>query len=154
MSALLEARRLLETVTPLRTDCGRLCDCACCQGDEEEGMLLFPGEGMLYAGCGFGRILEAPFELESDGLFVCRTWCPRQDRPLACRLFPLFLRHPYTAPELILDPRSRSICPLYRSGTQGLQPAFLEAARAAYALLLEDEACRRFLIALDRELQL
>ena len=42
------ARNLLETLTPLKTDCGRLCQGACCQGDEQTGMLLFPGEEAFY----------------------------------------------------------------------------------------------------------
>ena len=28
------ARELLESLTPLKTDCGRLCEGACCKGDE------------------------------------------------------------------------------------------------------------------------
>ena len=31
--AVLAARELLESLTPLKTDCGRLCQGACCQGD-------------------------------------------------------------------------------------------------------------------------
>ena len=51
LEAVLEARRLLECVTPLKTDCGRACGGACCQPDEDGqgGMLLFPGEEALYA---------------------------------------------------------------------------------------------------------
>ena len=29
------ARALLQNLTPLKTDCGRLCQGACCQGDEQ-----------------------------------------------------------------------------------------------------------------------
>ena len=41
-----EARALLENLTPLRTDCGKVCGSACCKSldAEETGMLLFPGE--------------------------------------------------------------------------------------------------------------
>ena len=48
--ALVWARKRLEEVTPLKSDCGRVCGAACCrpvQG-EETGMLLFPGEEAFY----------------------------------------------------------------------------------------------------------
>ena len=61
--AVLAARTLLGPLTPLQSDCGRLCGGACCQGDEQTGMLLFPGEDALYAGCDFARVLRAGFSL-------------------------------------------------------------------------------------------
>ena len=41
-----QARALLETLTPLKRDCGRLCGARCCRSleGEETGMVLFPGE--------------------------------------------------------------------------------------------------------------
>ncbi len=47
LSAVLSARAALSDLTPLLTDCGRLCGVACCKGDEQTGMLLFPGEEAL-----------------------------------------------------------------------------------------------------------
>ena len=85
-----EARAILENVTPLKKNCGRLCDAACCQSDEsgENGMLLFP-----YEECFYEKPIEGfPFHLaEDDTLFkggkrlVCEGVCPREHRPLACR---------------------------------------------------------------------
>lgn len=51
LKALEAARGALETLTPLKRDCGRLCGGACCQPDEtgENGMLLFPFEDSYYA---------------------------------------------------------------------------------------------------------
>ena len=49
LSAVLSARAALSDLTPLLTDCGRLCGFACCKGDEQTGMLLFPGEEALCA---------------------------------------------------------------------------------------------------------
>jgi len=93
LSAVLAAREQLKTLTPLKTDCGRLCAGACCQGDEQTGMLLFPGEEALYEGCTFGRVIDGEFSLggAQAKLFVCCGTCDRDNRPLACRLFPLFL---------------------------------------------------------------
>ena len=47
--ALFAARKILEEVTPLKADCGRVCGAACCASleGEETGMLLFPGEEAL-----------------------------------------------------------------------------------------------------------
>ena len=47
--SLVAARKLLEVITPLQTDCGLVCGGACCQTHpgEETGMLLFPGEAAL-----------------------------------------------------------------------------------------------------------
>lgn len=63
LSAVLSARAALSDLTPLLTDCGRLCGFACCKGDEQTGMLLFPGEEALFAPCAFGRVIPAHFEL-------------------------------------------------------------------------------------------
>ncbi len=47
--SLVAARKLLEEITPLQTDCGLVCGGACCQTHpgEETGMLLFPGEAEM-----------------------------------------------------------------------------------------------------------
>lgn len=157
LCAVRAARALLASVTPLKTDCGRLCGGACCQGDEETGMLLFPGEEALYAGCTFGRVLPADFSLggHAASLFVCRGSCPRESRPLACRLFPLFLTFSGGGVSRIrLDTRARFLCPLCDYGLQALDPAFVSAARRAYDVLLENEASKAYLLALDASLRL
>lgn len=156
-SAVLDARALLSDLTPLKTDCGRLCAGACCRGDEATGMLLFPGEEALYAACDFAQIVPADYELGGRRalLLVCRGHCPRGERPLACRLFPLFLRFgPDGQPRVRMDARARAVCPLTDYGLSALDPAFVSAARAAYDLLLADEACARFLRDLCRAYEL
>ena len=35
LDAVIQARKLLDSVTPLKTDCGRTCGGACCQPDED-----------------------------------------------------------------------------------------------------------------------
>lgn len=148
----LAARALLENVTPLKTDCGRLCAAACCQGDEATGMLLFPGEETLFAGCTFGKIIPAEFTLGDRPvhLFVCFGSCERANRPLACRLFPLFLSFKADgSTKLRMDTRARAVCPLTDYGIKALDPEFKQAARKAYDLLLEDEACAAYLKELD-----
>jgi len=40
-----KAKSIIGELTPLKGhDCGQLCSAACCKGDEQTGMLLFPGE--------------------------------------------------------------------------------------------------------------
>lgn len=156
-AAVLTARTLLSGLTPLKTDCGRLCGGACCQGDEATGMLLFPGEEALYANSAFARVLPAGFSLggQDVSLLVCQGRCERENRPLACRLFPLFLRFREDgSTRVVLDRRARALCPLTGYGLSALDSAFLDAARTAYDLLLADPVCAAYLRDLDRAFRL
>ncbi len=156
-AAVLSARALLSGLTPLKADCGRLCGGACCQGDEATGMLLFPGEEALYAHCAFAHVLPAGFSLGRQGvsLLVCQGRCERENRPLACRLFPLFLRFREDgSTRVVMDRRARALCPLTGYGLSALDSAFLDAARTAYDLLLADPACAAYLRDLDQAFRL
>lgn len=134
---------MLEAVTPLKSNCGRICGAACCQPDEsgENGMLLFPYEDELYK-----KPVEGfPFHLaDDDTLFkggkrlVCEGECPREHRPLACRMFPLRVHlqaddageHVHAVAEL--DPRAWCVCPLLeQGGLRAMSLAFIEAVQAA-----------------------
>ena len=157
LSAVLSARAALSDLTPLLTDCGRLCGFACCKGDEQTGMLLFPGEEALFAPCAFGRVIPAHFELAGRPahLFVCNGTCSRENRPLACRLFPLFLHFKKDgSPHVQLDVRAKAVCPLCDYGVIGLRTEFVAAAKTAYAALMEDDECAAFLRALDEAFSL
>ena len=157
LSAVLHARELLKDLTPLKTDCGKLCAHACCAGDSETGMLLFPGEDKLFESCDFSRVIPADFSLgdQPAKLFVCSGRCERENRPLACRLFPLFLAFLKNGGTKVrIDDRARAVCPLCDYGTAGLDADFLAAAREAYDVLLEDDACRAYLHDLYRAFRL
>ncbi len=147
------ARALLMTATPLHGDCGRVCGATCCEGGDSDGMLLFPREEALYEDCAFGRTRRLPFALggQPARLFVCRGTCPREARPLACRIFPArFLPDG----DIAMDTRARGLCPIYASGLTGLAPSFREAARKAAGLLARDAECRAFLESLEAEFRL
>ena len=153
ITAVASARELLKTLTPLKTDCGRLCQGACCQGDAGTGMLLFPGEDALYENCDFARITDADFALggKTAKLFVCEGRCPRDERPLACRLFPLFLAFLKSGKTKVrMDTRAAHVCPLHDYGVVGLDEAFVAAARRAYDMLLENPECESYLRDLHR----
>ncbi len=157
LSAVLAARELLISLTPLKTDCGSLCAHACCTGDETTGMLLFPGEETLYENCTFGKVLSADFSLgnQQAKLFVCSGRCKRDSRPLACRLFPLFLAFLKNGGTKVrIDDRARAVCPLCDYGITGLDAEFVTAARQAYDILLEDEDCQAYLRDLHRAYKL
>ena len=66
IDTLITARELLRDLTPLKTNCGRICGGACCEPDPEEegenGMLLFPHEAELYK----NEIEGFPFHLADD----------------------------------------------------------------------------------------
>ena len=141
--ALVRARTLLAGATPLTNDCGRLCGAACCQTDEtgENGMLLWPYEERLYQ-----KPIEGfPFRLTEDERWykggkrlVCEGHCPREHRPLACRVFPLRMRLTPGDAEgedrvtAEIDPRAWATCPLPEAGgMRAVSGAFIEAVEAA-----------------------
>ena len=120
-------------------------------------MLLFPGEEAFYEGCAFARIIPAGFALGGGDvqLFVCNGTCERGNRPLACRLFPLFLTFKEDGvTKLRLDRRAKAVCPLTDYGIKSLDPDFKQAARKAYDLLLEDARCAAYLKELDAAFKL
>ncbi len=147
LEAVIRAREMLSDVTPLKTDCGRVCGGACCQSDEDGqgGMLLFPGEERLYDPLPPGWRLE-----RDDGvcpgalLLICDGACDRGLRPLSCRLFPLLP----TPKGCRMDRRAWAVCPLMESGKQGLNPAFVHAVKAAGQILYACPEHEAFLSAL------
>ncbi len=128
---------ILGDLTPLKTDCGKLCGAACCKGDEKTGMRLFPNE-------------ETPFNvIDGEGvrLCVCGGSCDRQSRPLSCRIFPLF---PVILPNgrisAEIDARALRLCPLAENARMvKFDKEFITAVRRVGRLLYRDPECRRFL---------
>lgn len=144
--------QLLDNLTPLREDCGSVCGSACCSkcngDDDESGMLLFPGEPVSED--------TTVRMIEKDGmrLEICEGKCERGHRPLACRIFPLF---PFVGSDgrvrVVYDPRAYGVCPLLQyNGIARIQPEFVRAVRRIGRLLLEDEACKAFLMDQSQEI--
>ena len=141
----------LNNLTPIKADCGRLCDRACCQGDENTGMYLFPFEKVL--------IKELWFEdcnIKAAGgrdLFVCSGSCNRNYRPLSCRIFPLT---PYISEKgklsVVMDNRAKSICPIaYAGDFNNLDPDFIRAVNQIARFLVKFDHIKRFVYELSRE---
>lgn len=100
---------LLNNVTPLPFDCGKLCNGKCCKGDEKLGMLLFPGEEAF-----LDENINIVKDDSSCAVAVCNGSCNRRKRPLSCRIYPLFPliknENGREYIEVIYDPRAN--CPL------------------------------------------
>lgn len=143
-----EAWDLLEDLTPLCEDCGRVCDGRCCRPSaESSGMLLFPGEEALITD---GELIPAA----EGSLYVCGGHCDRSARPLACRIFPLF---PYVEEggriRAVYDPRAWRLCPLVQQHAHvALRREFVRAVRHVGRLLMQDTACAAFLWEQSREI--
>lgn len=147
LSALLEAREKLARVTPLSRDCGALCVSACCLEDEDGlgGMLLFPGEEACYTEMPEGFSISDDPHLKGARLLTCEGVCDREDRPLACRVFPLMFVEKNGVVDAALDPRAWPVCPLMSSGILGLRQDFVDQAREAAAVLSREKALRDFI---------
>ena len=139
-----KAKRIIGDRTPLKKDCGLICSGACCKGDGQTGMLLFPGE-------------ETSLNIiEKDGvrIAVCDGKCKRNERPLSCMIFPFF---PYVTYEgrikAIPDIRGFDVCPLVRNFSDvKFDRAFLRRIREVGRILIEDGECKAFLFDISREI--
>ncbi len=140
---------LLSDITPLRDDCGLLCNGKCCKGSSEDGMLLFPGEEKYFEN-------DPSFVIkmsEHGKTLICNGVCDRKKRPIACRIFPLFA---YVTKDengykinVLKDIRALQYCPL---DGKDLQPGFYRAVRLATRNLLRDEQSAQFLLHMTHKL--
>jgi len=147
-----KAYRILQDSTPLKFDCGMLCNSRCCQGGDEAGMCLYPGEEcMLDKSSDFLSIRKEKL-LDMDVLFaVCGGKCDRRSRPLACRIFPYV---PYLDPggrlTIIEDPRAKYLCPLLMEPFElKIDKIFRRKVKNVFQLLAEDNDIKCFLTVLS-----
>ena len=151
--------KVLENVTPLKVDCGKLCNGACCEvTDEITGMYLFPGEKVMYEPMpSWGEIHETDFTY-GDGkeaeLFTCPGHCDRKLRPLSCRIFPLV---PYAKEgeelKIVIDIRGRGMCPLATAmKIEDLDPEFVKKVTLAMKLCMNVKQTREFIYALSESI--
>ena len=97
--------RLLDRVSPVDFDCGKLCGCACCVPERSEytddlGIYLLPGEEKIFTGnedwitwnYDYAEDYEFPDSWSGKVWFLsCNTppVCDRKKRPLQCRTYPV-----------------------------------------------------------------
>lgn len=143
------ARELLLSLTPLNHDCGLLCGQACCAPDEEGqgGMMLFPGESALYQNVSWAALETAHTPVGDFVCLKCDGRCPREARPLACRIFPL---SPYFNASgelgLRMDQRAWAMCPLMEYGLQAISRPFFQNSLTAMRLIDGDSQGHAFLL--------
>ena len=136
--SLREACALLEKTTPLgRNDCGSVCEAYCCSDALGDSMELFPYEKELFESFKDFEVLDGEIPTVK-----CNGTCERGNRPLACRIYPLF---PLVVSEdgterirVIYDPRATASCPLCAHRAK-LDRRFVRAVRRAGKYLLRDE---------------
>ena len=151
----LQIYRLFDSVTPLAADCGDLSNAACCQGDDC-GMYLFPGEKKVYdlLNPEWVKIEKSDFKYtykrKKKSLYIafCNENCDRFQRPLACRIFPLT---PVLSDDgkldIIIDPRSKSICPLGQAFTlDDFEPQFVKNVRKTFIMLCKNKEFSKFMV--------
>lgn len=129
---------LLGDLTPLTVDCGVLCERACCKGDCNTGMLLFPYEETS---------LDVKTTEYGEKLAVCSGKCKREDRPLSCRIFPFFPTIDDKGRIFVeKDYRGARLCPLLEHSEEIIfNPKFFKALKKIGKILAKDDACREFL---------
>ena len=151
----LQLYKLFDNVTPVPADCGGLCEKACCGGDDDNGMLLFPGEYEVYKLLepDWAKIDKTDMTYNYNGktyrvpILFCNGECDRYQRPLSCRIFPLTPRLDKNGKlEIITDPRAKAVCPLAKGFfVEDYDARFVENIRRAFTLLMKSERFRSFM---------
>ncbi|MBQ7400048.1 MAG: hypothetical protein IJW06_06300 [Clostridia bacterium] len=144
------AYTLLENSTPLKYDCGKLCEGACCRADtiraeSDAGMMLLPYEDVLIGGCEEFEIKDT-----SDGkILTCSGTCERIFRPFMCRIFPYYARIDEETGRISLrvDPRAANICPIATKKKRTRHSVYFHRnALRAVRILMHDEDFKKELI--------
>lgn len=139
--------KILGNLTPLRADCGLLCERACCKGDKDIGMTLFPHEKTT---------LSVTKTEDGRKLAVCEGRCDRNCRPLACRIFPFFPTISNNGKIFVeLDYRAEMLCPLVSHSEEiAFDKRFFVALKRVGKILAKDNECREFLFKSTEEIDI
>ncbi|MBQ1408070.1 MAG: hypothetical protein IIY88_08065 [Eubacterium sp.] len=145
--------RLLDKVSPIEYDCGKLCGAACCTAESEEaemGIYLLPGEDKIHDRADEWLTWSAeeagdydfPESWQGKVYFVrCAgpAHCKRELRPIQCRTFPL-VPHITEDGELLLIYNDMELpyrCPLI-DDVMALDERFCRATYTAWSRLIGD----------------
>lgn len=151
---------LFDPMTPLAIDCGTVCGGACCRNlaacaeERASGMLLFPGEETFREGA-FADRRGTVVPAGADRLYLCGGACRREQRPLACRIFPLF---PALGQDgrirAVYDPRAWRVCPLVKGRRYiPLERDFVRTVRKAGRIVARTHEGRAFLARQTAEIE-
>ena len=108
-----KAYELLEYVTPLTYDCGKLCKGLCCKGDNNTGMWLFPYEDEILKDIPDFVIKDCEGNFGGK-MVICSGKCDRKTRPLACRIYPYFPMITEDGFDARADIRGIMTCPMLK----------------------------------------
>ena len=138
--------KLLENVTPIDADCGKLCKSACCKGDKDTGMYLFPFEEVMYENKEkWFFICDSDFLIDEKPvkIFICNGKCKRDMRPVSCRIFPLF----YSDNGLICDKRANALCPLVygKIDLSEYNPEFIRNLKKVFNILNKFKTTKKYI---------
>ncbi len=150
-ACLKKAYEFLEYVTPVKYDCGKICNKKCCKGNDNDGMLLFPGEEEFFRGNGN---FEVYYDKRYESFAVrCKGPCRRSERPLSCRIFPYLIYADEKSGKHSIAPDIRAIdfCPLLIE-KYDFDKKFLRALRIASAKLCENAEIVDFLQKITKKL--
>ena len=146
MDLIRRAYAAIGDATPLQTDCGKLCQAACCaaDGDGQGGVCLLPPEEAALREIDWGKIDYEP--RMNAPMLMCTGSCERTLRPFLCRIFPLCPVLGRSGKWTVrMDARARAACPLARSGVTGLDPDFVRGCVQAVRILAGDAQGEAFL---------
>ena len=139
--------RLLDRVSPVPYDCGKLCGSACCtvsgeHPDEEMGIYLYPADHWLSWTAEPAEDYEFPDSWNGDVYFVrCQDppHCPRHKRPLQCRTYPLAPRLTDEGVLILIknDENLPYTCPLIVNDME-LSDDFIRATYTVWSHLIRD----------------
>lgn len=149
-----EMYEMLDKVSPLDFDCGKLCGEICCVYDENEehqevGLFLLPGEELMYEDSDSFNL----YSLDSRDLDVPPSWkgdvylvecinppeCDRSIRPIQCRTFPLIAHiSENKVLHMILDENEMPYeCPIIRDNIK-LNDDFIKVTYEVWEKLIEN----------------
>jgi hypothetical protein len=143
-----KAYRMLESSTPLKFDCGILCNKRCCLGDNNAGMHLYPGEeAVLQESQIFLKIRKENFNNIEIFFAVCNGKCDRRFRPLSCRIYP-FISHINHVGQISIidDPRAKYTCPLLLDMNElQIDKRYVRKVTKVFQLLAQDAEIRTYI---------
>lgn len=146
MDLMQRAYAAISDKTPMTTDCGSLCNAACCFTDEDGqgGVCLLPPEAEALKGVDWATIAHDP-HMDAP-MLLCTSMCDREKRPFLCRIFPLCPVIGKSGKWTVrMDARARAVCPLSSAGLNGLDPEFVRGCARAVRILAEDAEGEAFL---------
>ncbi len=144
---LIKLYEYLDNVTPLNTDCGKICNKKCCNGTNEDGMILFPYEKDLFINNDeFTIYYDKKYQMDA---IRCNGNCSRNQRPLSCRIFPFMF---YTVKDNIIntapDIRAIDFCPILNDKLK-VNKKFFRSMRISAKLISSDYEFNNFIIKLS-----